>query len=55
MRDTQPDITNDQELASYSTGLLRFDEIVAPREAARLTCQGDTRRLTAAHAYPKSV
>jgi hypothetical protein len=36
MRDVQPPIINDQELAGYRSGLAIFDEIVAEREAALL-------------------
>lgn len=45
MRDEQPPITNDQELAGYIAGLERFNEIVAAREAALFASQGNTQRL----------
>lgn len=45
MRNVQPPITNDQELAGYRAGLERFDEIVAAREAALFASQNDTQRL----------
>ena len=40
MRDVQPPITNDQELAGYRNGLTTLNEIVAEREAA-LFANGD--------------
>jgi hypothetical protein len=45
MRDTQPPITNDQELAGYKAGLERFKTIVAAREAALFASQHDPQRL----------
>jgi len=45
MRDTQPPITNDQELAGYRAGLDRFNEIVAAREAALFASGDDAERL----------
>ncbi len=45
MRDVQPPITNDQELAGYRAGLERFDAIVATREAALFASQNDPQRL----------
>ena len=45
MRDVQPPISNDQELAGYRAGLKRFNEIVAAREAALFASQNDTQRL----------
>lgn len=45
MRDAQPPITNDQELAGYRAGLRRFNEIVAAREAALFASQNDVQRL----------
>lgn len=45
MRDVQPPITTDQELAGYLTGLERFNEIVAAREAAIFANQRDPERL----------
>lgn len=41
MRDVQPPITNDQELAGYRSGLERFNEIVAAREAAVFASRDD--------------
>lgn len=45
MRDEQPPITSDEELAGYREGLRRFNEIVAAREAALFASQGDAQRL----------
>jgi hypothetical protein len=45
MRDIQPPITNDQELAGYRAGLERFGAIVAAREAALFASQHDAERL----------
>jgi len=45
MRDVQPPITNDQELAGYIAGLERFNEIVAAREATLFASQHDAQRL----------
>lgn len=45
MRDVQPPITNDQELAGYRAGLERLNAIVAEREAALFASQLDPRRL----------
>jgi hypothetical protein len=45
MRDVQPPITNDQELAGYCAGLERFNAIVAEREAALFASQHDPQRL----------
>lgn len=45
MRDVQPPITNDQELAGYRAGLERFNEIVATREAALFASQNDAQQL----------
>jgi hypothetical protein len=48
MRDEQPPITNDQELAGYRAGLERFNAIVAAREAALFASQHDPQRLEGA-------
>lgn len=45
MRDVQPPITNDQELAGFRAGLERFDVIVAEREATLFASQRDPQRL----------
>jgi hypothetical protein len=45
VRDVQPPITNDQELAGYIAGLERFNEIVAAREATLFASQHDPQRL----------
>ncbi len=45
MRDVQPPITNDRELAGYIAGLKRFNEIVAAREATLFASQHDAQRL----------
>ena len=45
MRDMQPPIPNDQELAGYIAGLERFNDIVAAREAALFASQSDPERL----------
>ena len=45
MRDMQPPIPNDQELAGYTAGLERFNDIVAAREAALFASQSDPERL----------
>ncbi len=45
MRDTQPPITNDQELAGYRAGLARLNEIVAEREAALFASRNDPERI----------
>jgi hypothetical protein len=45
MRDVQPPITSDQELAGYRAGLARFDEIVAEREAALFASRDNLQRL----------
>lgn len=45
MRDVQPPITNDRELAGYIAGLERFNEIVAAREATLFASQHDAQRL----------
>lgn len=45
MRDTQPPITNDRELAGYRAGLERFNAIVAEREAALFASRNDPERI----------
>jgi hypothetical protein len=45
MRDVQPPITSDQELAGYRAGLARLNEIVAEREASLFASRDDPRRL----------
>jgi hypothetical protein len=45
MRDVQPPITNDQELAGYRAGLERFNTIVAAREATLFASSGDPDQL----------
>ena len=45
MRDVQPPITNDQELAGYRNGLTTLNEIVAEREAALFASRDDPARL----------
>lgn len=45
MRDVQPPITNDQELAGYQSGLATFNEIVAERETALFASRDDPARL----------
>jgi len=45
MRDVQPPITNDQELAGYRAGLATFNQIVAEREAVLFANRGDPARL----------
>ncbi len=45
MRDVQPPITNDQELAGYRAGLVTFNTIVAEREAVLFASRGDPARL----------
>ena len=45
MRDVQPPITSDQELAGYRDGLARFNEIVAEREAALFASRDDPQRI----------
>ena len=45
MRDVQPPITNDQELAGYRAGLERFNTIVAAREAALFASRDDPDKL----------
>lgn len=45
MRDIQPPITNDQELAGYRAGLDRFAEIVAEREASLFASGDDPKQL----------
>ncbi|HEX2348665.1 MAG TPA: hypothetical protein VHI51_09540 [Ktedonobacterales bacterium] len=58
MRDVQPPITSDQELAGYRDGLARFNEIVAEREAALFASRDDPQRIEDArqelyHVYRK--
>lgn len=45
MRDTQPPITNDEELAGYRAGLERFSAIVAEREADLFASRNDLERI----------
>jgi hypothetical protein len=45
MRDVQPPITSDQELAGYRNGLATLNEIVAEREAALFASRDDPVRL----------
>jgi hypothetical protein len=45
MRDIQPPITSDQELAGYRNGLATLNEIVAEREAALFASRDDPVRL----------
>lgn len=45
MRDVQPPITNDQDLAGYRAGLERFNVIVTEREATLFASQHDPQRL----------
>ena len=45
MRDVQPPVTNDQDLAGYRAGLTRFNEIVAQREAALFASRNDPERI----------
>lgn len=45
MRDNQPPITNDQELAGYRSGRERFIAIVAARETALFASRDDPQRL----------
>jgi len=45
MRDVQPPITNDQELAGYRDGLTTLNESVAEREAALFANRDDPVRL----------
>ncbi|HEX9037386.1 MAG TPA: hypothetical protein VF808_10390 [Ktedonobacterales bacterium] len=45
MRDVQPPITNDEELAGYRMGLERFNEIVAEREAVLFASRDDPGRI----------
>jgi hypothetical protein len=45
VRDVQPPITNDQELAGYRNGLTTLNEIVAEREAALFASRDDPARL----------
>ena len=45
MRDVQPPITNDEELAGYRAGLARFNEIVAEREATLFASRDDPARI----------
>ncbi len=45
MRDVQPPITNDQELAGYHAALARFSKIVAEREAALFASRDDPARI----------
>jgi hypothetical protein len=45
MRDAQPPITNDQELAGYRNGLATLNKIVAAREAALFASRDDPARL----------
>lgn len=45
MRNVQPLITNEQELAGYRAGLGRFNAIVAAREAVLFASQHDPQRL----------
>ena len=45
MRDTQPPITNDEELAGYRAGLERFNKIVAEREATLFASHDDAEQL----------
>lgn len=45
MRDVQPPITNDQELAGYRAALARFNKVVAEREAALFASRDDPARI----------
>ena len=45
MRDIQPPITTDEELAGYKAGLERFNDIVAAREAAVFARRDDSEQL----------
>ena len=45
MRDVQPPITDDQQLAGYRNGLARLNGIVAEREAALFASRDDPARL----------
>jgi hypothetical protein len=45
VRDTQPPITNDEELAGYRAGLDRFNRIVAEREATLFASRDDAEQL----------
>lgn len=45
MRDVQPPITSDEELAGYRAGLARFNAIVVEREAALFASRDDPARL----------
>jgi hypothetical protein len=45
VRDVQPPITNDQELAGYRAALARFNEIVAEREATLFASRDDPARI----------
>lgn len=45
MRNVQPPITNDQELAGYRAALSRFNEIVAEREATLFASRDDPARI----------
>jgi len=47
-RDIQPPITDDEELANYHLGLVRFDVIVANREKTLFESQGDPAALESA-------
>ncbi|HUY79718.1 MAG TPA: hypothetical protein VMV29_23300 [Ktedonobacterales bacterium] len=48
MRDVQPPIENEQQLAGYHAGLERFNVIVASREADQFASQHDPQRLEGA-------
>jgi hypothetical protein len=45
MRDVQPPITNDQELAGYRSGRASLDGIIAEREAALFASRDDPQRI----------
>ncbi len=45
MRDTQPPITNEQQLIGYTAGLARLNEVVSIREQALFASQDDPERL----------
>jgi hypothetical protein len=48
MREVQPPIQNDQQLAGYKAGLERFNVIVAQRETDLFASQHDAQRLEGA-------
>jgi len=48
MRDVQPPIENEQQLAGYRAGLERFNVIVASREADLFASQPDPQSLEGA-------